>query len=72
MRQEDRVGEIGRTLSNTRWVFACRQATISLHEMTLLDRFVVYTGTGEVGLSLVATLGGCKIDDVPIKHFFLV
>ena len=56
----------------TRWVFACRQATISLHEMTLLDRFVVYTGTGEVGLSLVATLGGCKIDDVPIKHFFLV
>ena len=46
------------------------QATISLHGMTLLDRFVVYTGTGEVGLSLVATLGGCKIDDVPIKHYF--
>ena len=66
----DKKIELVKLAGLTRWVFACRQATISLHEMTLLDRFVVYTGTGEVGLSLVATLGGCKIDDVPIKHYF--
>ena len=36
------------------------QATISLLEMTPTDRFIQYTGTGEVSFSRVATLGNCN------------